>query len=335
MKILIVQTAFLGDAVLSSPVVSAIASLFPGAARWLMVTPLAAQLYRGDSRLTGILAFDKRGRSSGLLGLWSQIKLLREHEFDVVYSLHRSFRTSFMLWAAGIPRRIGFRDAAGAWFYNERRPPLKGHHAVERHFALIAQDEARGVPLPPLDLPLPSIAHVSPVVKEIVEGRPFTALFPGSAWATKQWWSGHYRTLILSLEARGERCVVLGSAAERLLCEEVAKGTGAMNLAGSCAIPETVLLVQRARRVVCNDSMALHLASTFKTPSVAVFCATSPEFGFGPWQNPRSKVVEKQGLACRPCGRHGGPVCPTGTNACMREVTPSQVLSACDEIGAV
>lgn len=336
MKMLIVQTAFLGDAVLSSPVVAALATRFPTAERWLMVTPAAAQLYRNDPRLSGVFSFDKHGRSKGFLGMLAQIRTLRAHKFDIVYSLHRSFRTSFLLWASGIPRRVGFKDASGSWFYTERRSPLKNKkesHAVERHFALIADHEVSGSSPPELELTAPTVAEVTPVVRGIVEGRGYTALFPGSVWATKRWWSNHYRSLIELLEKRGEGCVVLGSEGERALCEEVSRGTNAVLMAGVATIPETMLMVKHASRVVCNDSMALHLASTFKVPSVSIFCATVPSFGFGPWRNPRAKVVGKEGLSCRPCARHGGNSCPTGTQACMREVLPGDVLNACDEVG--
>jgi heptosyltransferase-2 len=65
---------------------------------------------------------------------------------------------------------------------------------------------------------------------------------------------------------------------------------------------------------------------------VAVFCATCPSFGFGPWQNPRAVVVEKQGLDCKPCSRHGGPRCPTGTRACMDGLPPEAVIAAAEEV---
>jgi heptosyltransferase-2 len=78
---------------------------------------------------------------------------------------------------------------------------------------------------------------------------------------------------------------------------------------------------------VCNDSVALHVGSALKVPTVAVFCATSPRFGFGPWRN-RATVVEHSELSCKPCRRHGSPRCPTGTEACMRDVKAERVLAA-------
>ena len=77
--------------------------------------------------------------------------------------------------------------------------------------------------------------------------------------------------------------------------------------------------------------MALHMASDFKTPCVAIFCATSPRNGFYPWKN-NAIIVEKNDLACRPCGRHGGRKCPTGTYACIKELKPDKVIQAAEKL---
>jgi heptosyltransferase-2 len=74
--------------------------------------------------------------------------------------------------------------------------------------------------------------------------------------------------------------------------------------------------------------MALHMASAFRIPTVAVFCATAPEFGFGPWENPESVVVQDATLPCKPCGRHGSNRCPNGTEACMT-IDANEVINAC------
>ena len=77
--------------------------------------------------------------------------------------------------------------------------------------------------------------------------------------------------------------------------------------------------------------MALQAASGLKVPNVAIFCATSPEFGFGPWRN-RAVVVERNDLACKPCGRHGAKLCPAGTYACMEELPASRVIDAAERL---
>src|SRR5262249_25677757 len=104
-----------------------------------------------------------------------------------------------------------------------------------------------------------------------------------------------------------------------------------LDLLGKSNLRVSAEIVRRARAVVTNDSAPLHLASAMKTPTVALFCATVPEFGFGPWHTV-SENVGVAGLSCRPCRRHGGNSCPTGTHACRINLTPEMVLSALDRL---
>ena len=118
------------------------------------------------------------------------------------------------------------------------------------------------------------------------------------------------------------------SSGEYDLCEKVMSDTkGVRNFAGKVSIEEFLWIVENSYGVVCNDSFTLHVASAFQKPTATVFCATSPRFGFGPWQNPVARVVEKTGLWCKPCRAHGSRVCPTRSEACMRGVTAIEVLS--------
>jgi heptosyltransferase-2 len=87
-----------------------------------------------------------------------------------------------------------------------------------------------------------------------------------------------------------------------------------------------VAVIDRLALLVANDSASMHVACARRVPVVAVFCATTPALGYGPW-GPRSVVVEAD-LACRPCGRHGGRRCPRGTQDCMRLVRSRDVVAA-------
>lgn len=329
MRILLVQTGFLGDTVLSTPCIAAILAQHPQAQLYVMTNPLAAELLKFDRRISGVIPFSKRANAAGLRGLFRTASELKKLNFDLVYSLHRSARTSLLLWLARIPQRIGSSDANLKWLYTKRRTRPTGTHAVLRHLAIINELQEQQ----PLDIVLYTAPEeeISDDIKSLSQER-LAILFPGSEWETKRWWWQHYRTLAQELLQRGFKVVLLGSLQENQLCSEVAEGLDIVNLAGQLSIAESVYLVSKTSLLVCNDSLALHLGSAFKVPTVAVFCATSPSFGFGPWQNPRASVVEKGGLACRPCRRHGSRECPTGTQACMQELYPLAVLNQIERV---
>ncbi|NLF24740.1 MAG: glycosyltransferase family 9 protein, partial [Deltaproteobacteria bacterium] len=273
------------------------------------------------------LTFDKRKSHAGIRGLWRLARELRGFNFQCCYALHRSYRTALLLWLARIPKRIGFKDAALSFLYHVRAVRPRQAHEVRRKLALLG---AEG-PLPGLDdrIRLFACQHAPQIAEEL--SGPYIAVVPGSAWHTKRWHPAGYRKVVEYLIQRKKAVVLLGSKDELQTGMEVGKGLAALNLVGLTTLAETMWIIQNAALVLCNDSLALHLASGFNVPALAVFCATSPAFGFGPWKN-RAEVVELKGLACKPCRPHGGRACPLGTEACMRDLDASEVIAALERL---
>ncbi len=332
MRILLVQTSFLGDTILSTPLIAALKQLHPRAELWMMTTPLATTLVKRDPLLAGVITFAKRDSESGLLGLWKQARKLRAMNFDLAYSLHRSARTSLFLYLIRIPQRIGFSNARLSFLYHELRPRPRQLHDVKRNLALLDPERHRNLP-DSLRLFAPKPEDLPPAIRsKLPAPRSYVMMVPGSAWETKRWSTEGYHRVAEYLEEKGIDVVLTGSPEEAAICAEVAAGLKVLNLAGCGSLESAVYLVRNARLLICNDSMALHLASAFKTPTVAVFCATVPAFGFGPWQNPKARIVEHPDLACRPCARHGGRKCPNRTWACSREVKADTVIAAVEEL---
>lgn len=332
MKILLVQTSFLGDTILSTPVISGIKALHPNAAIWMMTTPLAAALVERDPLLAGVIPFDKRGDYSGISGLLRMRKKIAAFGFDKAYALQRSVRTGALLWLSGIPERIGFENAKLSFLFHKRGRRNPADHDVIRNLSLLAPEISLSELDQEMRLFAPERGELSIGVKEILpEPGSYAVLVPGSAWKTKMWAPERFREVAVWLKERGLSIVLLGAPQDREASEAVAEGVDVIDLTGKSTISETLHIVSRARLVVCNDSMALHMASAFKVPNVAVFCATTPAFGFTPWKN-RAVVVEKEGLSCKPCSRHGQKACPNGTEACMRDLEAGAVTAAIEEL---
>lgn len=151
-------------------------------------------------------------------------------------------------------------------------------------------------------------------------------LSPGSVWKTKQWTEEGYIDIGRRLIERGFQVVVTGTREEADLCDRIALaiGEGAKSLAGETTLLETVHEIAKAQIAVVNDSGGMHLASVAGTPVVAIFGPTVLDFGYRPWSN-RSRVVEPGPLECRPCGLHGAQVCPVGTHICMKGTSGERV----------
>jgi heptosyltransferase-2 len=201
-----------------------------------------------------------------------------------------------------------------------------------RNLQILSKEEGKIDYPKSLRLTVPDVSALSPVVQEfLTPKRPYVVLVPGSVWKTKRWFSDGYREVAEHFLNTGMRVLVLGSPQEIEVCGEVSKNLSVDDLSGKTSLQEVVRLIHDAELAVCNDSFAQHVASAVQTRNVVVFCATSPEFGFGPWQN-AATVVEKSGLSCKPCRRHGSQQCPTGTESCMKDLPSVQVIEAAQQL---
>ncbi len=331
-RILVIQTAFLGDVVLTTPLFRALRRRFPDARIDVLVTPAAAPLVEEDPHLDGVRVYDKHGRER-LRGAGRRLR----GEYDVVLAPHRSHRTALLAWLSRARLRVGFRDAGFSFLYHRRVPRPRERHEVDRNLELL-----RGLGLVPE--PADRVLHVGYTEQEAGEvdeilreagvqaSDPLAALAPGSVWPTKRWPAEGFGAVGRALAERGFRVVLLGGPADRDVADRVAGAVGraAVNAAGRTSLKALAAWMDRVRLLVTNDSAPLHVAAARGTPTVAVFGSTTLELGFGPFHR-ASRVVEVP-LDCRPCGLHGRKRCPKGHFRCMQDVTPDMVLRACDAL---
>jgi len=336
-RILVVQTGFLGDVVLTTPLLAALRRRVPAAQLTILVTPAAAPLVARHPALDEVLVDDKRGAGRGVLGVLRLATRLRRRRFTTAIAAHKSIRTALALRGAGIPRRIGFATAPGARLYTTHVARPAGVHDRDRILALLAPvgGVAAAEPAAPwIAIDEAARTRATALLAPLAHGRPLAAVCPGAAWRTKRWPTDAYGALVRRLEGDGFACVILGAPDERAITAAVhaAAGGAGLDLGGASDVAVLAAILARAAVVVTNDSAPMHVASALGVPQVAIFCATVPAQGYGPLGS-RATVVEKD-LACRPCGRHGGERCPRGTDDCMRLIEIGEVREAIERVRA-
>lgn len=332
MTSLVIQTAFLGDVVLTTPLLEALATRH--GPMDVVTTPAAAALIETHPAVRRVFAYDKRGADRGLPGFLRLVRSLRAERYDVAYLPHRSLRSAALAWLAGIPRRIGF-DGGWAWLYTERRARARQGHEIDRLLALGGVAASPGV-RPSLRITDGDRAATDDFLRAHGIGAPIVALAPGSIWGTKRW--PYYEELAQRL-CKHASIVVVGGGEDSALGDGVTAAVGrsggpAVNACGKLTLRQSAEAIRRAAVLVTNDSAPLHFAQAVATPTVAIFGSTVPAFGFGP-RGPRDQVVELGGLLCRPCSAHGPQVCPLGHHRCMRELDVERVLAAIEATGAL
>jgi heptosyltransferase-2 len=324
---LVIQTAFLGDVVLTTPLLSALAERHGPVD--VVTTPAAAPLLETHPGVAAVIRYDKRAADRGLAGLWRVGARLRARRYARAYLPHRSWRSAALALLAGPAERIGFADSPAAATYTRRVPRPRRGHEVERLLAL-AGPRAE-TPAVQLGLTADDRAAADAWLRERGVGEGFVAMAPGSIWGTKRW--PCFAELAAALDAP---VVIVGGRDDIALAESVvAAAPGrAHSAAGLVGLRESAALIARAAVLVTNDSAPLHLATAVGTPIVAVFGPTVPAFGFGP-RGARDAVVEHPSLACRPCSAHGPRVCPLGHHRCMRELSVEVVAAAVATVSGV
>jgi heptosyltransferase-2 len=332
---LVIQTAFLGDVVLTTPLLTELAARHGPVD--VVTTAAAAPLLETHPAVRTVIPYDKRGRDRGWRGFWRLARRLRIASYPLAYIPHRSLRSALLARLAGVPRRVGFHDGWPSLYTGVRRRPQTGH-AIDRLLALADATPQHQTP-PTLELTLRDRQVAEAFLRRdgIEPGVPFVALAPGSIWGSKRW--PYFPDLAAHLVQRVP-VVALGSADDRWLGDFMWLFAGdwlAHPLAmafGALTLRESAAVIARAAVLVTNDSAPLHLAQAVGTPTVAVFGPTIPEFGFGP-RGPRDVALGIGGLPCRPCSRHGPRTCPLGHHRCMSDLSMGEVMHAIEETGAL
>lgn len=326
---LVVQTSFLGDMVLTTPLIAYLAERGPVD---VVCTPAAAKLLANHPRVREVIVYDKRRSDSGAKGFLRLASRLRANRYDAAYHAQGSVRSGALTFAARIADRVGFASSAGRMFYTTKIPPIENMHHAARLLSLGTRDAERtanGVwPVRPELFPGPDERDAVDRLLRIgtmrdPDGLQLIALAPGSVWATKRW--PYYAELARELMAFGQ-IVVIGGKEDAALAAAIVDATGgsAIDSTGKLSLLASAELIRRASVLVTNDSAPQHLASAMNTPTVALFGPTVPEFGFGPLAE-RHDEVGLSGLACRPCDKHGPQKCPLGHWSCMRDLSVKAV----------
>jgi heptosyltransferase-2 len=335
MASLVIQTSFLGDVVLTTPLFAELAMRGPVDA---VVTPAAAPLLANNPSLRDLIVFDKRGADSGPFGLVRFARALRRRgngeprDATTAYLAQGSFRSAAVARLAGVRERVGFDTSAGRVLYTARVHYRADRHHAERLWRLAAGDAA-GDPaeeairprLYPGDTERASVDSLLAAVPR--DGAQLLALAPGSIWGTKRW---PYFPQLAARLAPLYRLVVIGSRDDTPLAGEIGRAAGVervIDATGRLSLLASAELIRRCAALVTNDSAPQHLASAVGTPTLTVFGPTVPGFGFGPLA-PKRATAGHHALECRPCHPHGPEVCPLGHWRCMRDLHVQQIEQA-------
>ena len=318
--------------VLATPLVEATRKHFPEAEVHILVIPETAILLENNPHLDKVWPYDKRSGEKGLGAFQSWTRKLRHAHFDLALVPHRSLRSAALVFGAGIPVRVGFRNSAGRWLLNQTVRYPGDCHEVERNLELLRPFGWEGEVPPPQLFPG---GREQKRIDTILSGhnlnkQPLVTIAPGSIWPTKRWLKERFAGVIQSLWKKHQvQCVLVGGPDDEVLAAAIVHlaQVPCLNQTGKLTLLESAELIKRCCVALTNDSAPCHLAAAVGTSVVAIFGATVPAFGFAPFGT-NNQVLEINDLNCRPCGIHGGTKCPKKHFLCMKRIETEPVVKA-------
>jgi heptosyltransferase-2 len=319
MKALIIQPAFLGDAVISLALAEELHRLSPDTSIAYLVRPEAASVIKYSPSVHSVFSFDKYNSESGISGIKKKAVELNAEKFDVVFTLHSSKRTRMLIRMLDAPIKIGYGKFQELTIGLEEVVEQQTSRAIRLLLPLFPDANLSNLPklVPDASL-LPKEALSLP--------RPIVAIASDSVWQTKQWGTGNYRRLIDALKSKNVSIILIGSKESDAFNKSPnLLYNNELNLLAKTTLPEVISLIAHSDLLISNDSAPVHIATATGTKSLVLFGPTVPEFGFAPPPQ-LGMVVQAENLWCRPCASHGSNECPIHTHECMTSISLDDVL---------
>jgi len=331
-RILIIQTAFLGDVILCTPLIKASKKLFPNSFISFLLIPETKKILENNPHLNEIIVYDKRGEDRGAKNFLKMVVKIKKRNFDLALIPHRYLRSALLAYLAKIPQRIGFDKSIGSFLFTQKVTYQNNSHEVERNLSLLNDFTGDlSDKTPELFPSSEDFSYAQELLRDsgVKDNDKTVGIAPGSIWATKRWLPERFAEVSDRLiKEASAKVIFLGSKEDEKLCLEIANlmQEKPIILAGKTSILQSAAIISKCRVILSGDSAPVHIASAVKTPMVAIFGSTIPEFGFAPYGEDHL-IIEKK-MDCRPCGIHGKNKCPKKHFKCMTEITTQEVLEA-------
>jgi heptosyltransferase-2 len=324
-KLLIIQTAFIGDVVLATSLIEKISSYYPDVQIDFLLRKGNEALLVNNPHINEVLIWDKM--SNKRKNLFNLLKKIRSERYDKVINVQRFAATGLLTAFSGADETIGFDKNPFSFLFSRKISHRleKGRHEIDRNQELIRvfTDEN------------PAMPRLYPSEKDFekVSGfkdKPYITISPASVWFTKQYPAEKWISIIGKLEP--DLLVYLcGGASDKSLCGQILQESRRpllTNLSGELSYLESAALMRDARMNFVNDSAPMHFASAINAPVAAIYCSTVPAFGFGPLSEKKFLIETRETLDCRPCGLHGYKACPKGHFKCAYGIEDDQLAMA-------
>jgi len=330
-KILVIQTAFIGDVVLATALVESLHQQYPQAAIDVVVRKGNEHLFNEHPFINELIVWDKKQHK--YLNWLSILKKIRAKKYDVLINLQRFAATGLWTVLSNANTTIGFDKNPFSFLFTHKvkHDVSAGDvHEINRNHKLTESLGALQLCMPKL---YPTKSDFDKVKQ--YQAEKYITIAPASVWFTKQFPISAWVSFLTELPFEGP-IYILGGVSDKALGDQIINEIESIdstaskkiiNLSGALGFLASAALQQKAVMNYVNDSAPMHFCSAVNAPVTAIYCSTIPSFGFGPLSTNSFIVETQQKLSCRPCGLHGKKECPLGHFNCAHSIENAQLIA--------
>jgi len=340
-KTLVIRFSSIGDIVLSTPLLRVLRARFPQGQIDYVTRAEYAELVRSNSNLNHTYSFDAAG---GFDGLRELKKKIRDEKYDLIVDIHDSLRSKYLRSLKGAKRVVvDKRVFERSLLVNLKKNIYKDVvSVVDRYIEplhdLGVENDGKGLEL---HIPDEILFRVSGKVATLKLNKfeKVIGMCPGARHFTKRWPPERFARVGIECARKMDAKVILfGGEADRAVCDQICREINnqagperAESLSGTLSLLETAAAMEYCDTVITNDTGLMHIATAMHKKIVAIFGSTVKEFGFFPYDR-TAVVLERHGLACRPCSHIGLSACPEKHFKCMMDIDAEQVYTSAQDI---
>ncbi len=330
-KICVIQTAFIGDVVLSTALLESIHLRYPNATLDMIVRKGNEALFANHPFINELIIWNKQKQK--YKHWWAVLKFIRKQRYDALVNVQRFAATGLWTAFSKAKMKIGFDKNPVSFLFThvvKHQERQVGLHEIHKNHALIEVMDA----LMPFCKPrlYPSTADFEKVAS--LQSEPYICIAPASVWYTKQFPIAQWVHFLNGLDFAG-KVYIIGGPGDKNLGDQIIQAINehakirnrVFNLAGQLSFLSSAALQQKAVLNYVNDSAPMHFSSALNAPVVAIYCSTIPDFGFGPLSDQSFIVQTPKAISCRPCGLHGKKDCPLGHFDCALSIQMQQLYA--------
>ena len=327
-KILVVNLAFIGDVILSTPVIRALKEKYPQSSISMLTIPLTAPIAQLNPYIDKVLIYDKKGDHKGLLGGWKVVTAIKKEKFDMAICMNFAVRGAMLTWLAGIKYRIGYDAQHGKIFLTDA---IKASRAVIQHETLnhmmVLQSLGCKAINDKIEIEIPEYIINKTISKiNFNKSKKNLIICPFGSYNKKNLEIKEYSKIIQGLRDKFD-IYIIGSKKEEIALNLLASQAGLDNekvLAGKLNLQELAALIKLSTVLLSVDTGPMHIAQGVNTPVVALFGPTDPKI-WGP-RNNHDKIIYKN-IECSPCWGRGN----CEKNICMEKIEAREVIGKISE----